>query len=71
MHTYFYMLFPLTAERPRVVDERDCGGMMNRRDITNCLRQTVHTAETTQAAGLRKQSNTIGTISKDLNYNND
>lgn len=65
------MLFPLAAERPQVVDERDCGRVMNRRDITNCLRETVHTAETTKAAGLRKQLNTIDTISNDLNYNDD
>ena len=44
---------------------------MNRRDITNCLRETVHTAETTKAAGLRKKLNTIDTISNDLNYNDD
>ena len=65
------MLFPLAAESPKVVDERDCGGVMNRRDIPYCLRHTVYTAETTQAAGLGKQSHTIDTISKDFKYNDD
>lgn len=59
------MLFPLAAARPQVVDEPHHGRVVNRRDITHCLRKAVHTAEATQAAGLRKQSNTIDTISRE------
>ena len=62
-YTYFYMFFSLTVERPQVVDEPDHSQMMNRRDISYRLRQAVHTMETTQAAGLRTQSNTIDIIS--------
>ena len=48
------MLFPLSAERPQIINETDRGRVMNGRDIPYRLRQAVNSPKTAQATGLQE-----------------